>query len=306
MEYSRDFTFNESFNRDELLAEALEIIRYSDVTLSSNQSPEEINEKKAQAIDTTKKLKEEQALFSPRLDVIPLTKEKFEQRNIQLPDDLEYRMKNNDFYLISIPVTLFPLAGWAFTRLECYLEFCPEEKDANQRPIIHEIFPEDVWQEILTFEDSLNLGLDENLAFRAEIEKLEGKWKQLSGDVQGKISANFGGKANLVVGPFSYRIRRSKILGRGRGNVQAFWRLDSNQYVQQEDVSLGVVLSVPKTRALPVFAVGQLQAYHSSQLLSSDIFRDWFPTFSRLLKSWFENGSPIEGSQKWENITMIN
>ena len=111
-------------------------------------------------------------------------------------------MKNNDFYLISIPVTLFPKAGWAFTRLECYLEFCPEENDANQRPIIHDIFPDNIWQEILTFEDSLNLGLDENLAFRAEVEKLEGNWKKLSGEAQAKLSANLGGKANLVVGPF--------------------------------------------------------------------------------------------------------
>lgn len=302
MEHIRNFSFDESFNREELLAEALEIVSYSNVTLS-DKSPKVINESKAQAIDFFEKLEKEQALFSPKLDVIPLTKKNFEQRNIKPSDDLQFRMKKNNLYLISIPVTLFPLAGWAFTRLECHLEFCPEENDANQRPIIHEIFPEDVWKEILTFEDSLNLGLDENLAFRAEVEKLEGKWKQLSGDAQVKISANIGGKANLVVGPFSYRIRRAEILGRGRKNVQAFWRLDGNQYVQQEDVLLGVVLSVPKSRTLPVSVLGELRAYHSSQIWSSHIFKDWFPTFSRLLKSWLKNGSPIYDRKKWENIT---
>ncbi len=305
MEYPTDFTFNESFNREELLAEALEIIRYSDVTLS-DKSSQVIDENKAQAIDLIDKLQNEQASFSPKLDVIPLTKEKFEQDNLKLVDDLEYRMKNNNFYLISIPITLFPKAGWAFTRLECHLEFCPEENDANQRPIIHDIFPDNVWQEILTFEDSLNLGLDENLAFRAEVEKLEGNWKKLSGEAQAKLSANLGGKANLVVGPFSYRIRRPEIYGTGKKDVKAFWRLDGTKYVQGEDVSLGVVLSVPKTRTLPVSASGVLRAYHDSQLLLSNIFKDWFPTFSSLLKSFFKKGSPVQSEQKWENLTMIN
>ena len=76
MEYPTDFTFDESFNRDELLAEALEIIRYGDVTLSNKYS-QVIDANKAQAIDLINKLQNEQASFSPKLDVIPLTKEKF-------------------------------------------------------------------------------------------------------------------------------------------------------------------------------------------------------------------------------------
>ena len=302
MEQIRNFTFNESFNRDELLEEALEIVRCADIPMGDTKK-EIIEEGKAKTINQIEKLQKEQAKFSPRLDVIPLTNKNFQQRGIEPSDDLKARMKYNHLYLIQIPVTLFPLSGWAFTRLECWIEFCPDEEDANQRPIIHEIFPEDVWREILTFEDSLNLGLDENLAFRAEVEKLAGKWQKLSANTQAKIAANLGGKANLVVGPFSYRIRRAEILGRGRKNVEAFWRLDGNQHVQQEDVLLGVVLTVPKTRKQPVHAIGKLQAYHNFQISKADIFQDHLPHFSDLLKSWLGKGAPVNHEESWVKIT---
>lgn len=38
MERIRNFTFDESFNRDELLEEALEVVRYSDIKLSDESA----------------------------------------------------------------------------------------------------------------------------------------------------------------------------------------------------------------------------------------------------------------------------
>ena len=290
-----------SFHRDELLEEALEVIRYADVSMGKTP-PQTLKEKQTHAVDILKKLQQETAKFSPKLDLRLITIKDFKERNIEPNHELKLKMKDNNFYEIKIPITLFPKSGWAFTRLECWLEFCPDEKNIHQRPIIYEIFPEDIWTEILRFQDNLSLGLNENLAFRTEIEKIEGQWEKLSSQAQGKVFVKAENKAHLVIGPFSYHLRRAEVMSRGRLDVECFWRLDGDKYVAQEDVLLRLVLKVPKNREKPINAKGVLKAYHDFQIWTSDIFKDWIPQFSDILKSWLHQGAFISYEEKWEDI----
>lgn len=303
MKTIRDFTVEESFDREQLLNEALEIVRYADVPLGPDAQVREINERKAQAAKLLQKLDEEQASFSPKLDVRRLTKKDFAERDIEPSRDLKAKMRDNYFYHVGIPVTLFPRSGWAFTRLESWVCFCPDETDFHRCPIVYEIFPEDVWMEILGFQDHLKLGLDENFSFRAEVEKLEGQWEQLSGAAQAKLAVQAGGGARLVVGPFSYHIRRAKVQGRGRLDVESFWRLDSKEFVDEEDVLLSVVLMVPKDRGQTVNAVGELKAYHDFQIWSADVLKDWIRHFRPVLKAFFGVGAVVTAKMEWEDLT---
>lgn len=273
-------------NRKESLAELQNLVRQTDAPLVAQN----------QAIKQLNKLEQEQALFSPKLDVLGLTETDFAQRGLESSPNLKAKMQDNDFYEVGIPVTLFPKSGWAFTRLECSLEFCPNETDRNQLPIIYEIFPDDVWAEIFRFQDSLTVGLDQDFRFRTQVEDLKGKWQKLSSKAQGKLSLQGGGGANLVVGPFSYRIRRAEVIARGRLAPNCRWRLDGKQYVAQEDVLLKVILMVPKSRKQPVNAVGRLKADHDFQVWSADIFKDY-----RLEALW-ERSRVIETTQEWKDI----
>ena len=89
---------------------------------------------------------------------------------------------------------------------------------------------------------------------------------------------------------------------RGRRNVESFWRLDSHEHVDQEDVLLGVVLMVPKTRTQPVDVVGVLKAYHHVQTLDSH-FESLWDYFGDMLKAFFMVGAVISETRTWENIT---
>lgn len=300
-----NFTIQETFDRQELLAEAMEIVRYADVELGPEAEAKDIDNRKAQAIEHLHKLGEEQASFSLKLDVRRLTRKDFEEQGIEPSRELKAKMKKNHFYQVGIPITLFPKSGWAFTRLECRVEFCPGETNVHQHPIIHDIFPDDVWADILSFEDHLVLGLDENLAFRAQVKELKGQWQHLSAAAQAKLAVQVGSGAKLVVGPFSYRIRRSNVRSRGRGNVECFWRLDGAEYIDEEDVRLRLVLMVPKDRLQPVNAIGELTAYHDFQLWSADVFKDWINDFGKAIKALFGAGIPLHPPpMKWSDITQ--
>jgi hypothetical protein len=225
--------------------------------------------------------------FSPQLDLRSLNNLDFKEQKIPLSRELQAKMLVNDFYQINIPIMLFPKSGWAFTRLECSIEFCPDENE--HRPIVHDMFPHDVWADVMSLNTQLNISLDHNLSFQAKQE------------VQ-KTDVKMGLTGKFKAGIFSYRVRRANVLARGRGDVGCFWRLDGNDCVNEEDMMLSVILAVPKTRNKPLHAIGSLRAYHDFQLGSADIFKDYTQDFSQVLKSLFSAGIPVNATMVWENM----
>ncbi|MEI7866291.1 MAG: hypothetical protein WCI11_00260 [Candidatus Methylumidiphilus sp.] len=276
-----NFTSSEIFNRDDLLNEALEIIRFGDVSLGKKQS---LEFKKQLAIELLEKFQTEQVRFSPQLDIRTLNSLDFKDQQISLSHELQAKMLVNDFYQVNIPIMLFPKSGWAFTRLECSIEFCPDESE--HRPIVHDMFPHDIWADVISLNTQLNISLDHNLSFKPEKE----------------TELKMGLSGHFKAGVFSYNVRRAKVLARGRGDVGCFWRLDGKECVNNEDTLLSVILAVPKTRKKPLHAIGSLRAYHDFQLGSADIFKDYTQDFSKVLKSLFSTGIPVDATMVWENI----
>lgn len=188
----------------------------------------------------------------------------FKDQKISLSRELQAKMSVNDFYQVNIPIKLFPKSGWAFTRLECSIEFCPDESEYS--PIVHDMFPRDVWGDIMSLNTQLDISLNHNLSFQARQE----------------TKVRMGLRGCFKAGVFSYNVRRSKVLARGRGDVGCFWRLDGKDCVNDEDIMLSVILAVPKTRKKPLHANGSLRAYHDFQLGAADIFKDYTQDFSKV------------------------
>jgi len=293
--------------RQQLLEEAIEIVRFSDIALGDEIPEKEVNPLKEKAAALLESLKKEQVEFSPKLSVYPLNREEHPPDAKQLLTGIEERMQEHNFYKVDIPITLKSAPDWAFSSLVCQVSFCPDEEDSKQMhllPTIHDIFPSNEWQEILNFQDSLTLGLDENLAFRAEVEKMEGKWQQLGGEAQAKLAVQVGGGMKLAFGPFSYRIPKALIKSGGRGNVKAFWELQGTKYVNEQDVMLGVILMVPKSRNKPISAIGALEAHHDFQVWSADLLH-FKRFFAGAIQQFLEGGAAIQKTEAWQNITQV-
>ncbi|NEP83368.1 MAG: hypothetical protein F6K39_37670 [Okeania sp. SIO3B3] len=108
----------------------------------------------------------------------------------------------------------------------------------------------------------------------------------------------------LAFGPFSYRIRKAQIEGRGRGNIKASWKLQGTKYVDEEDVMLGVILMVPKSRNKAINGIGALEVQHDFQVLSADLlhFKKFFPT---AIQQIIEGGVTISADETWKDITQL-
>jgi hypothetical protein len=248
-------------------------------------------------IEPLRRLKESQALFAPALTVRRLTQKDFVSRSLQPSADIGQWLRTHRFYLVQAPVTLMPAANWSFTRLECWLGFDGVGAEVK----VHDLYPEDVWSQLLSLETQLQLGVDANLQFRASLDHTGAIYQKLSTEVRTRIAAEGSGGARLVVGPFNYRVSRPEVLGRGRENSQVFWRLDGSQRVQQEEPYLAVVLRVPQA-VERVDAAGELRVYHKFDFLSSDL-REWAEKFRDQLRAFFSNGIPLPAQAQWDDIT---
>ena len=113
----------ERFDAASLLDEAIRVATSVDEPLGSEGTEEGIESRTVKLLRT---MKEEVASFPPRLgNVVPLRKADFIKYDLDPPQHVAKLMQKYDFYYAGIPVTLFPKAGWAFTRLECQVSLGP-------------------------------------------------------------------------------------------------------------------------------------------------------------------------------------
>lgn len=281
-----------TFNRNELLQEAWEVIAYSQIRLGERGNSETEKYNYQNFFEKINVLQREQIRFSPKLDICVLDAIALQKSGKKIPHYLHAKMQDNYFYQIKMPVTLKSKVGWAFTRLECEIRFCDEERDRDLCPIVHDIFPKDKWIDVLNAGIECTVTLNENMLFAAQQVEL----------AQEQTAVQFDIKNSLNFGPFHYRLRRPTIKARGILDTVCFWQMDGKEYVDEENVLLGVILMVPKKRTAPVNAVASAVACHDFQFLTADIFRNYFNDFDEKLKSLFRAGIPLEAHSCWQNI----
>ncbi len=243
-------------------------------------------------------LTEERAEFSPVLEVFPLDEAHFKRRNAQMSPEIADLAPHFKFYLVNVPVTLVPRPGWGFTELACTIEFNAGQP-ASERPVAHQVFPEEQWQNMISASQGLSIGLDENLNFKADSGELTRSLPGIGGSAA--ASAQVKAQANIVFGPFQYNVRRPKITARGKNNVKVYWRLDGEASVDTEDQQLGVVVKVPKA-VTRVDISGALNAARSFRTFTADM-RYLFRYLRERTRHFFEEGAPLQNTMLWPDVT---
>ena len=295
MESIKQFSINQSFAYQELLDEAIETILEAQSELGSLES---LPAQAAAEVAPLRKLKEAHAFFAPTLTVQPLSQKEFAARGLTPGDEVKKWLKPHRFYLAHVPVTLFPVSGWQFTRLECWVGF----DDPTVK--IHAICPPNAWVNVMQTDMSVTLGLDERLDFAAQLglspTQVNVDNLAATGADNVGVGVEASGGLKFVFGPYAYQIWRPQRLAVGRENAEAFWHLDGGEQVQKQEPYLALVLRVPKT-VTTLSASGELVAYHNYNQLGAD-HKDWWKHLREKVKAFFQGGIPYQNQARWENI----
>jgi hypothetical protein len=219
---------------------------------------------------------------NPYSDLTRLTPAKIKACGIEISPLHKEQMKDRyDFYYMTLSVSLQPGRGVQFGRLECRLDLGPKGLD---EPIVHSIFPQSAWQEVLSLGRRMNLGLDGNLEWSAGLDNTATTLlTKLPASIKGKLSNKNELKAYITIPDYSYELGRAVIAATGEGNSQCFWRLDNPELKKAQTVQFGVVFKVPKGKpSLELNGIVSVEPYF--RWLTANL-KDIFDVLSDKIKS---------------------
>lgn len=247
----------------------------------------------------SKELQEETVHFVPQLPVEPLTRKVFTDLGLKPPANVDKLFKQWNFYSVKFPIHLHPKGeGWSFNRLECIVEFSSGQP-SSKLPVAYQIFPDAIWEEVLSVSLGLRVVVDEALKFKLDPGQAE-ILSKLPAAIKAEVALASGAKA--ILGPFDHRILKSKVFTSGCGDVKVRWDLKGEGQILQQDPSLGVVLQVPRT-VPQVNAKGAMAAYRTFDFWNTDL-RYVMQFLSDRTRNFIELGAPaIPPDQSWPDIT---
>ena len=292
---SFDFSFDmNGVDRNALLTETAE--RLNVLRSDFGDSNEKVADSHLASL--VNELQGDAAAFAKSPVVQKISEETFTSGKSQIGDRFKELTAKHNLYCVTFPIYLHAKSGGGFNKLEAIVEFNPEIPVPANRPKAIRILPEKQFQTQLQAGTRLEVGLDENLDFKASSGTVDIK----AASAQASMTAGAGAKAatgfNFLVGPFVYHVKKAKIDHSAIGLEKVFWRLDGSEFFQEDDFPLVVVLQVPKeTTEVRIAAV--MQAYRHFSFLSADL-QDAVSELGRRIRNFFEAGTPLRDQQLWD------
>lgn len=171
----------------------------------------------------------------------------FETQGLDLSPGIKQSMQGKEgyaFYLLTIPVLLYPGRGAQYRLLESSFTF---DVIRGQRLLaIQNAFPKPVWKPVLDFGGSLTLALDSNLEWGVELDPVQVNIAKVSGELAGRVANQDQLESFIKITPFSYSLGRMEIEATF-SSATAAWRLDSKEALRsQANMQFVILLKVPK------------------------------------------------------------
>jgi hypothetical protein len=223
----------------DLLAQLIDEVKAEEGTLSGGT-------KLGPGAEALRQLKETRVSFgNPYHNLTRLTSGKMSRFGIELPEIQKQHMKERyDFYYMTLSVSMQPGRSVQFSRLECHLDFLPKGKN---EPIVHSIFPNSEWREVLRVGRNMELGLNSNLEWTVKVPDTAAEAAELlPAEIKGKVESKNKLNAYIAVPDYSYQLGVTEIAAMGEGNSECFWRIDKPELKQAQTVQFGTVFKVPK------------------------------------------------------------
>ncbi len=261
-------------DRKQLLEEAVDIIRYGDLSQSSESVTD--NEEIAKRVEEF--FIEKISLNEP--DAVLLDEEEL-KRQVVKKSEIESFL----IYNIEIPVGLWSSMDQAFTHMICEIKFGSENNAENDMLIIKNIFPETLIHTQATIQIGLNVGIDNNLQYKVV-------------DDSNENGASAAGKSSFVFGPFHYQLFRKKVNSACLG-LTCKWEFEGRENIEKEQIKLMMIIKAPKDKENPIHISGWAAAWRKFPILTADI-KAFFPYFTKPMQTLFKKNLPVCCKGEWD------
>lgn len=313
-EFDFAYAFGDS-NRQQLLAEAEAALAEPDSDTKDayrgipqkdevyrRAGPADSKSSREFALQLLRDLNQTHAEFGAFPEIYALNDETFVKNHLPVPAHLKELGKHYRLYWVRFPLVLHALANIPFTKLECVVEFNPQESDEEARPLALQIFPNRKFKRLLEFRDSLSVGITENLDFAIDVGTINSAIGDAGVKEGAKIDGAWDGRMHLLVGPFTYELKKAQIEHSSVGSEKVFWRISGTEFFQEEDVPLIVILKIPK-QIEHVEIGAALQAYHAPNFGAMEpeqVMGYFVDHVAAFLRGGAPIRNPVQGTKTWD------
>jgi hypothetical protein len=226
-----------------------------------------------------------------------ITDQDFLSRKMPVPVNFTELTQRFSFYWMYCPIALFPQRNWGFNRLDVILQLNPTEIKPEFRPKAYQILPDKKFQQLLELSDSLDVRLNENFQFSAQASPQKVTSAIGSVGAGAGIDAKGAGSMGLVVGPFTYSIKKAQIDHTPVGMEMVRWRIEGAKFFQEDSPELIVVVQVPKgTGEVDVAAALEARRYFNYGAAG---LQDVVKRLTEKFRKFFEDGMPLKHQVRW-------
>lgn len=239
------------------------------------------------------------SLGPPRDSLVRLKPKLFKAVGVEFDPVQVEKMKSENFYYMTVTVSMVPGDAVQYDQLKCELAFGPEGSNA---PIIHTMFPAPEWKEIMAWGAELSLGINADLSWSLVFDPENLAQLDLYNQLPAALKARANNKNQyagyIAIPAFSYQLGRADIAATGVGNTFGFWDIQKPELKRTQTVKFGLVFKVPKT-VKKVQLTGKTKAETSKNWLFSNL-KPLLNSLTRSQQDFVSKGIPNGDYAEWE------
>lgn len=244
-------------------------------------------------------LKDDIAEFDKKGNLYPykITRADFTSSGVEVPARFLKLTQDFNFYEMRIPFNLWPRHDWAFNYLEMQVEL---DVLGDSQPVIYQILPAKQFQDMVSVDGRLEVRLGENFEFQASAPPIVVPTgiPGVGASARAEVEASVKSGAGVVIGPFIYHWKKTKVNNDGLGTRRVFWRIDGAEFFQENDLNLLVIAQTPKVVQQLVVEARMIAGRYFS-LANSNLQRA-VKQLPEALRTFFQNGAPIPDQHRWD------
>ncbi len=240
-------------------------------------------------------------LGSPRDNLTRLTPTLFEAVGVKLNPLQKKQLSDRNFYYMTISVSMVPGSGVQFSQLKVEFDFEPKgEKEA----LVHTLFPNRAWKDVIHWGAGLKLGMDANLdwSLGLDMANLPPEVKQAIDKLPGELSSQINNKneykAVIDIPEFTYKLGRAEIEATGEGNSFCYWNIEKPELKETQTAQFGIIFKAPK-KVRKITLTGKAKATTSMPWLTTSL-QNVFSALSKKYQDEVEKGLPLGDLKTWE------
>ena len=285
-----DFDF-EGKSRADLLQEASDVFTAG---LLGGEAEKTRDAAQREGISLLEKLNQQVAQFGRVTpEHLELKEQHFSKHGLPVPLRFKDLSKSNRIFWVRLPITLKKSSDLGFKRLMCSVEFNPNELDPDRIPRSLMLLPHSKFQDLIDTTAEVKLIIGENFDFEAQMPETTQQAGPANLQFGAGVDIEQAAKMGFIAGPFGYKLRKAKIEHSSVGTEEAHWTITGEEFFQEDDPMLVVVLQVPRS-------VPSIELRAAMQAYSTIRFDDSVLKYMRSkVVEFFTKGAPIPDEAVW-------